>query len=78
LNLKSVNGFDGFVTLSCGGGPARFVCVDLPMQIRLDGRATAATGVVFARNTPAGTYTITFTGTSWSTTESVTVQFTVE
>jgi len=78
LNLKSANGFDATVTLSCGGGPAGFVCVDLPMKIKLDGTATAVSGVLFAKDTPAGTYTITYTATSGSIKESATVKFTVK
>jgi hypothetical protein len=78
LNLQSENGFDAIVTLSCGGGPAGFVCEDLPMSLKLDGKATAVSGVLFASKTPAGKYNITFTGTSGSIKEIATVQFTVK
>jgi len=78
LTLQSAKGFDAIVKLSCGGGPAGFLCVDLPMSVKLDGTATAVSGVLFAKTTPAGKYTITFTGTSGSITDSATVQFTVK
>ncbi|MGD0470871.1 MAG: PASTA domain-containing protein [Terriglobales bacterium] len=78
LVLRSVEGFDATVTLSCGGGPAGFLCADLPMSVKLDGTALAVSGVLFAKTTPAGKYTITFTGTSGSIKNSATVQFTVK
>jgi hypothetical protein len=77
LDLKSVNGFDGKVTLSCGGRPAGFVCEDLPKSVKLDGKATSVSRVRFAKTTPAGKYTIIFTGTSGSIRDRATVRFTV-
>jgi hypothetical protein len=48
------------------------------MKIKLDGTATAVSGVLFTRTTPAGPYTITYTGISGSIKESATVKFTVK
>jgi hypothetical protein len=78
LDLQSVQGFNGRVTLSCSGGPAGAHCADLPRTIRLDGTAHAVSGILFPRDTAPGTYTVTFTGVSGSLTNSATAQFTVE
>lgn len=72
LDLKSVNGFDGRVTLSCAGGPAGFVGVDLPRSVKLYGRARSVSRVG-CQDHPGGKYTITFTGTSGSRRNSATV-----
>ncbi|MGA2588832.1 MAG: Ig-like domain-containing protein [Bryobacteraceae bacterium] len=78
LDLQSVMGFDGNVTLSCAGGPSGFKCVDLPQTVHLDGTAHALSGVLFPKNTTPGTYTITFTGVSGSLRNSTTAKFTVK
>ena len=78
LELQSVNGFNGTVTLSCGGGPAAFTCRDVPQSVKVNGRAFVATLVLFPHNTAPGTYTITFTGVSGSLTNSTAVKFTVK
>jgi hypothetical protein len=61
LEIKSVQGFNGNVKLSCAGGPAGSECADLPMTVRVDGTALAISGILFPKNSTLGTYTITFT-----------------
>lgn len=80
LTLQSEASFSGNVKLTCSGGPAKTVCLDLPMTVHLNanGKAYAASGILFPKSTPAGTYTITFTGVSGSLTNSTTAKFTVK
>jgi len=78
LELKSVQGFSGNVTLSCSGGPAGTHCGDLPMTVRLNGFALAVSGILLPKGTPPGTYTITFTGVSGALKNTATAQFVVE
>ena len=78
LQLKSVNGFNGNVTLSCSGGPAGSICEDLPMTVKVNGTAYAVSGILFPKNAKPGTYIITFTGVSGSLTNTATAKFTVE
>ena len=78
LQLKSVNGFNGSVKLSCSGGPAGAVCANLPQAVKVNGTAYALSGILFPTKTKAGTYTMTFTGTSGSVTETTTAQFIVK
>ena len=79
LQLKSVQGFIGNVTLSCTGGPAGTKCVGLPQTVRVRGTALAISGgVLFPKNTKAGTYIVTFTGVSGTLRNSTTVKFTVK
>jgi hypothetical protein len=78
LQLKSVNGFNGNVTLSCSGGPTGSKCVDFPQTVRLNGAAYAVSGILFPKNVAPGTYTITITGTSGSLTNTATEKFTVK
>jgi hypothetical protein len=78
IELQSVNGFNGNVTLSCSGGPAGSSCTDFPMSVHVNGKAYALSGVFFSRNTAPGTYTIAFKGVSGSLTESTTAKFTVK
>ncbi len=78
LELQSVKGFNGNVTLSCSSSINSSVCVDLPQTVHVDGTALALTGILFPANTKAGTYTITFTGVSGSLTETATATFTVK
>ena len=79
LQLNSVNGFNGNVTLSCSGGPSGSKCIDLPMTVKLksNGVAYAVSGILFPANTTPGTYAMTFTGTSGSITETAIATFTV-
>jgi hypothetical protein len=58
LDLKSVNGFDASVALSCSGGPAGSYCIDFPMKVKVDGTAYAVSGVLFPKNTKPGTYVL--------------------
>jgi hypothetical protein len=77
LELDSVRGFDGNVTLSCSGGPAGSECFDLPQTVKVNGTAHALSGILFPENATPGTYTITFTGVSGSLTNTATAKFTV-
>ena len=78
LELKSVQGFNGNVKLSCAGGPAGSECADLPMTVRVDGTALAISGILFPKNSTPGTYTITFTGVSGTIISTATAKFTVK
>jgi CSLREA domain-containing protein len=78
LQLTSQNAFDASVTLSCSGGPAQSKCADLPKTVKVNGTAYALSGILFPRNTPAGTYTITYTGTSGPLKHDIEVPFTVK
>ena len=77
LQINPVNGFNGNVTLSCSGGPAGAQCADLPQTVKVNGVAYAVSGILFPANTAPGTYTMTFTGTSGSISNSTTATFTV-
>jgi hypothetical protein len=77
LELQSVKGFNGSVTLSCSGGPTGSYCVDLPQTVKVNGTALAVSGILFPINTKPGTYTITFTGVSGSLNNRTTATFTV-
>ncbi len=78
LTLKSLTGFKGEVTLSCSGGPAGSYCANLPKAVYLNGTAYALSGIFFPKNSAAGTYAITFTGTSGSLSGKATASFTVK
>ena len=78
LQLNSVNGFKGNVTLSCSGGPAGSKCADLPQIVPLNRTAYAISGILFPMNTTPATYTITFTGVSGPLTNTATAKFTVK
>ncbi len=78
LQLKSVNGFNANVTLSCSGGPAGSKCADFPQTVHVNGTAYAVSGILFPKNTTPGTYTLTFTGVSGALTNSTTAKFTVK
>jgi hypothetical protein len=77
LTLKSVNGFNGNVTLSCSGGPAGSYCLNFPMKLNVHGTAYAISGILFPKNTIPGTYVVTFTGVSGSLKTIATAKFTV-
>jgi len=78
LQLKSVNGFNGNVTLSCSGGPAGSKCADFPMTVKVNGTAYAVSGILFPKTTPPGVYTLNFKGVSGSLTSTATAKFTVK
>jgi hypothetical protein len=80
LEVKSVNGFAGNVSISCAGGPPESVCKDFPQTVRLSGNRTAfaLSGILFRPKDDAGTYNITFTRTSGTDTNATTAQFTVK
>ena len=78
LVLKSVNGFNGNVTVSCSGGPAGSKCADFPQTVHVNGTVYAISGILFPRCTPSGTYKMTFTGVSGSLTNKATAKFIVK
>jgi hypothetical protein len=78
LQITSVDGFDGNVTLSCSGGPTGSECVDFPQTVKVNGTSLAVSGILFPANTAPGTYIITFTGVSGSLSNSTTAKFTVQ
>ncbi len=78
LQLKSVNGFNGKVTLSCSGGPAGSRCADLPQTVHVNGTAYSISGILFPASTKPGTYIVTFRGVSGVLTETATAKFTVK
>ena len=78
LELQSVDGFNGNVTLSCSSSVASSICLDLPQTVRVKGTTGAFTGILFPANTKAGTYTVTFKGVSGSLTKTATATFTVK
>jgi hypothetical protein len=78
LELKSLDGFNGEVRLSCDGGPEGSKCTDFPMTVKVNGTAYALSGILFPQNTVPGSYTITFTGVSGALTNTATAKFTVE
>ncbi len=78
LELTSVNGFSGNVTLTCSGGPAGSKCTDFPMTVKLNGSALALSGILFPKTAAAGTYDILITGVSGSTTATATATFKVK
>jgi hypothetical protein len=77
LTLKSVNGFNGTVALSCSGGPVGSYCIDFPMKVNVHGTAYAVSGILFPKNTTPGTYVVTLKGVSGSLTTTATAKFTV-
>ena len=78
LQLNSVNGFNGNVTLSCSGGPAGAKCTDFPQTLKVKGTVYALSGILFPKNSTPGTYIITFTGVSGSLTSTATAKFTLK
>jgi len=78
LQLKSVNGFNGVVRLSCSGGPTGSYCLEFPQTVHVHGTAFSVAGILFPRKTKPGTYLITFTGVSGALTNSTTAKFIVK
>ena len=78
LQLNSVKGFNGQVTLTCSGGPIGSSCTDFPMTVKLNGTAYAVSGILFPKNSTPGSYTIKFTGVSGSLKNTATAMFTVK
>ncbi|MGA9672237.1 MAG: SBBP repeat-containing protein [Terracidiphilus sp.] len=80
LEVQSEHGFSGDVKLICSGGPSDSVCRDFPRTVKLEPnkRAQAISGIRFPRDTPRGTYTLTFTGTSCGIVVSTMARFKVE
>jgi len=77
--FKSVNGFNQGVTLTAAGCPANSTCSFSPAVVPVPsgGAATTVFSVRTKKKTPAGTYSITLTGTSGSLQQVVTVTLTV-
>ena len=80
LQVTSVNGFAGTVSISCSGGPPDSVCGDFPQTVRVEANRTALalSGILFRPEDAQGTYTITFIGISGTDTSTATAQFTVK
>ncbi len=78
LVLKSVQGFDGKVKVSCSGGPAGSTCVDFPQTVTLKGTAYVVSGIFIPKNATPGSYTVNFTGVSGTITETATATFIVK
>jgi hypothetical protein len=78
LQLKSVDGFDGEVRLSCDGGPEGSKCTDFPRVVPVHGTEYAISGIRFPEHTTPGTYTITFIGVSGSLVDTATAEFIVK
>ncbi len=80
LEVQSLNSFSGSVKITCSGGPSDSVCADFPQTLKLSPNKTALaiSGILFPKDTTPGTYTLSFTGTSGSTTSSTTAKFTVQ
>lgn len=64
LELKSVDGFEGEVSLSCTGAPAGDSCVVSPATVKVHGKETATAKIKLHPNATAGSYAITFNGVS--------------
>ena len=77
--LKSLNSFSKSVTLSVAGCPPSSVCSFSPNPVTVPsgGSKTSTFRVAAGKSTPAGTYSMTLTGTSGSLKYSVTVGLTV-
>lgn len=80
LEVKSVHGFAGSISISCAGGPSQSVCGDFPqtVSVKPNGTALALSGILFRPQDAAGTYTIMFTGNSGTDMSTTTAQFTVK
>jgi hypothetical protein len=78
LVLKSVQGFDGKVKVSCSGGPAGSTCVDFPQTVTLKGTAYVVSGIFIPKNATPGSYTVNFTGVSGTIAETATATFIVK
>lgn len=80
LEVKSVNGFRGKVSISCTGGPSESVCWDFPqtLLLRANSAALAIAGIRFRPQDTEGTYTLTFTGVSGTDTSIATAHFIVK
>ena len=77
IDLKSVGGFSGPVTLSCAGAPSG--CANLPETVQLNGSLRVSSGVMIPQNATRGTvFTITFAGTSGAIDEAATVTVTAK
>jgi hypothetical protein len=79
LEAQSVNSFSGSVKITCSGGPSNSVCGSFPQTLKVSANKTALalSGILFPKNTAPGTYTLTFTGISGTTTASTIAKFTV-
>jgi hypothetical protein len=65
------------VTVDCVNGPPGSSCENLPATVDLKGKAEVKSGVQFAKTTPAGAYTITFTVTAGSIEATANLEVTV-
>ena len=78
VTITPVSGSNGTLPLTCTGGPANATCSFNPSSVSLvGGPTTAKATVTLPNNAPAGTYTITFTGTFGAGARSTTATLTV-
>ena len=75
VTIKASGGFDSAVTLSATGIPSGVTGSFSPTSIT--GSGTSDFTLTVARNAPTGTYPITITGTSGSTSHSTTLEFSI-
>jgi len=78
-SANSLNGFSGAVTLNCSASPQADVAVTCPASVNVASGQSAAFTFTVANtaNTPAGTYTITVSGSSGGQTRTAVVSFAV-
>ncbi len=78
VTVAAQNGFTGTVSLSCNGGPVGTTCDMSPTSVNLSGSTATSTATLTLPNgVNTGTYTITFTGQSGTTSRSTTATLTV-
>jgi hypothetical protein len=80
LEVQSLHGFSDVVKLSCSGGPSDSVCQNFSRTVKLEPNkpVQAISGIRFPKDTPRGTYTLTFTGNSCGMVFTTTARFKVE
>ena len=72
VTIAAVNGFAGAVSLACIGGPAGTACTVSPASLVAGSGLAAKAAVTLPASAPAGTYTLTFTGSIGAVTRSTT------
>lgn len=76
VSVSPVNGFSGAVKLTVSGLPAKATATFTPATVAAGGSATLS--IATAAATPAGSYTLTITGTSGSLTHTTTATLNVQ
>jgi hypothetical protein len=78
LKINSEDDFSGQVNLSCSGGPPGSKCILSPQSVPVNSWASVASMVQFPKDSKAGTYTVTFAGTSGSLSGTTSASFTLK